>query len=60
MEGLHNTAGEGVLASSILSPTSELGKMVTRGRVFPFPCLRISLECLHLPHVLELGCWEGR
>lgn len=51
---------EGVLANSILSPVSELGKMVTRGRVFPFPCLRISLEFLYLPPVLELGCWEGR
>lgn len=31
-----------------------------RGRVFPFPCLSIPLERLHLPPALELGCWEGR
>lgn len=60
MEGLCSAMDEGVLANSILSPVSELGKMVTRGRVFPFPCLRISLEFLYLPPVLELGCWEGR
>lgn len=34
MEGLHNLMGEGVLASSIFSPTSEVGKTVTGAGFF--------------------------